>query len=373
MRCGMKSQVHAMGINVSDNVSESNDNISEESEEMIEDMDHTTYNNHSDDEMNEKNYQNTKIIQCDLDSLFAHIKTHSNPHTISTFSTSEKYCVILYGPPASGKSIARNIAVHWIKKQMQENNISEHEIMDTFIDTNVDDIVYKLEANDGIEIKEKLTKISNNIINPFNDSMTDGDKIKIAKKEINELVRQSSSVYFSKRSDADIISELLYYVAAFLRKNIFIEISSGNTDYIEHHILDFCKWYNYIPVLIYPFVKSVNILCDRMHQRALIDGRYISCDDMETGLRAKMISTFEACDKIIKTIDRKAQNYLILMYKADNFDSIQYDKIVNNDFSGFDEYFSSLVLEYVSKYNDNQDSFKSFDFETMTEFNMSNQ
>ncbi len=41
--------------------------------------------------------------------------------------------------------------------------------METFIDAN------KLETNDGVEIKDKLT---NNIINPFNDgTLTDGDKI----------------------------------------------------------------------------------------------------------------------------------------------------------------------------------------------------
>jgi hypothetical protein len=183
------------------------------------------------------------------------------------------------------------------------------------------------------------------------------------------LVKQSSSIYFSKRTDADIVSELLRFVAAFLERNIYIEISSGNVDYIEHHILDFCKWYDYTPVIVYPFVKSVGILCDRMYKRAIIDGRYMSCDDAFQGLYGKMLGTFEAWDKIKHAVEKKSQNSLMLMYKADCFDKEMCDKIMNNDFTGFDKSFQELILEHMNKMNDMTDNyFRSNDFDTMTNF-----
>lgn len=356
MPCGIKSQNH--------------DNYISTEDEMIEDVD-INFNDKECIDLNDQSGREIKICQGNLDSLLAYIKTHTS-NVNSNATTLKKYCVIMYGPPASGKTVGRNIAAHWIKKYMDDTLMSENEIMDTFIDTNVDDIVYKLETVDGIEIKKKLTNSSNNIINPFNDStLTDNDKIKIAKKEINELVKQSSTIYFSKRTDADAVSQLLCYVAAFLGKNIFIEISSGNLDYIENHILDFCKWYNYIPCIIYPFVKNIDILCNRMHRRALIDGRYIDCDDSHYGLRGKMISTFNQWNKIKDSIDKKASKYLILMYMADNLDPLIYNKIINNNFVGFDDYFDPLILEHIDKTSDKKQSyFKTCDYETLTKFNM---
>jgi len=368
MPYGIESQIQDNNV-----LMEGDDQMDQIEDEMIEDVEQLVYpdNEHweetrSQDE--ERDPENIKIRKGSMDSLFSYMDHHIN-QTNRIKMTSKKYCVVLYGPPASGKSMARNIAAHWIKTQMHEE-IDESEIVSTFIDTNVDEIVYKLETMDGIDVKEKLTRLSNHIINPLNDgSMTDHDKIKIAKREIDQLVKQSSSIYFSKRTDADIVSEMLRFVAAFLERNIYIEISSGNVDYIEHHILDFCKWYDYTPVIVYPFVKNVGILCDRMYKRAIIDGRYMSCDDAFQGLYGKMLGTFEAWDKIKHAVDKKSQNSLMLMYRADGFDKEMCDKITNNDFSGFDISFQELILEYMNKMNDMTDNyFRSNDFDTMTNF-----
>tara|TARA_B110000908_G_C9996831_1_gene332322 strand:+ start:164 stop:520 length:357 start_codon:yes stop_codon:yes gene_type:complete len=112
-----------------------------------------------------KNYQN-KLLQIgginygNIDSLFEFIR---NKTGVPDTKTEKRYCVILYGVPGAGKTIARKIACSIIKNEYKEN-MSLKNIHKSFIDTGVDDIIYDIKANGEIhDIKTQLIDNKNKV------------------------------------------------------------------------------------------------------------------------------------------------------------------------------------------------------------------
>ncbi|AGC02343.1 hypothetical protein H012_gp106 [Acanthamoeba polyphaga moumouvirus] len=96
-----------------------------------------------------------------------------------TTQTNKKYLVILYGPPASGKSISRYIACHWIKNLFEEpSNIED--IYKSFIDTGIDDITYETESETGKRVIELLKE-------NLNDKLGNDKTVENAKRNIEDL------------------------------------------------------------------------------------------------------------------------------------------------------------------------------------------
>lgn len=284
----------------------------------------------------------------DLDSLFTYIRAHVKP---VVERTKRKYCVILYGPPASGKSFARKLAVSYINKHY-ENELKPDTIAKTFIDTEVDGIVNDIDIN-GTSVKEKMLEKTQNIINPFpeiimNEGIDKKTKINLAKDRIDELVKETGSIYFDNRNNGDKVSELFFYIASFLNYNLFIEIARPQEKYIKETIFNFCKFYNYIPVIIYPFIQNINTICERMYERGITEGRFIHCRNNKFNIESIMNADLAFYDKLKQMTDEYNDNYMCLMYNADIPRDL-YAHIKNTyDIS----YFTPYVLEFHKKEKD---------------------
>lgn len=242
----------------------------------------------------------------------------------SPLTTEKKYFVVLYGPPASGKSIARKIACHYIKKIYNET-LETLEIEKSFVDTGVDEITYAIEVNDK--------KVSDKLKNNLDAQVTPGEQnVEAIKKYIDNLVSSSFQIYRENRADS--ISELLYYFAVFLGKNIFMETSSGDITYVDK-MVNTLKFYGYIPIVIYPFINDVSILYKRSLERGLKEGRFLRCGD-PFGLTTQMSSCLNNYEKLKENI-RKNTTYCTIQYDA-NFSKEIFDKINRGDFSELNKY-----------------------------------
>ena len=224
----------------------------------------------------------------DLDSVLNYLKSKAST---STKKTNKKYFVILFGPPASGKSNARHKACEYIKEYF-EKDIQLDDIKRSFIDSGLDEIVYDTKYPDtsGKTTSEMLKNASNEIMDNFKKTVTSHDQkeqlpnmdIDIVKKNIKEFVTKSSQIYFTSRikTNASEMSVLLMYFAMYLNKNIYFETASYNKEYMSH-IFDIINYAKYIPIVIYPFVRYSGVLYNRSINRGIKEGRYLLCDDSE--------------------------------------------------------------------------------------------
>jgi hypothetical protein len=227
-----------------------------------------------------------------------------------TKQTINKYIVILFGPPASGKTLARKIACYKIKKIFKEE-LGCEEIFNSFIDTGVDEITYKsIPKNSDKNISELLIENMKKLL----EKRDNLDEKTFIKKNINEFVTSSFKIYSENR--ADIISELLLYFSLYLNKNIFFETSSGEPIYLENLIKIF-DYFNYIPILIYPYITNVEILFDRSICRGIKEGRFLELNF----LSKSVISNLKNYKKIKKILIDK-NNFIIYQYNS-SFDNIQ--------------------------------------------------
>ena len=129
--------------------------------------------------------------------------------------TKNKYVVILYGPPGSGKSLARKIACNIIKTHYHEK-VSEKEIESDFIDSGIDEITYEiLEPKSNKEVRtllmdnlrQKLGIDTNTPINKdpyFEQIKNDSGGL------LKELATSSFQIYRNNRKDS--LSELLFFL-----------------------------------------------------------------------------------------------------------------------------------------------------------------
>ncbi|BCS83591.1 hypothetical protein QLL95_gp0532 [Cotonvirus japonicus] len=251
--------------------------------------------------------------------------------------TNKKYLVILYGPPASGKSISRYVASYMIKDLFAES-IPVEEIYKSFIDTGIDEITYETETSSNKRIIDLLKENTNEKLG--NDKTIDN-----AKKNIAELALSSWNIYKTNRPDY--VSEMLYYFAIYLNKNIFIETTGSSTDYLKR-IINLLSFYNYVPILIYPFINDVKIVYNRSIQRGLKEGRFLRCDT-PFGLASQMKISLANYPKM-KEIISKYNNYLIYQYNS-NFSSEIAQQLTRFDFSNLDDY--TMELKYnIQNVND---------------------
>ncbi|AAV51130.1 hypothetical protein [Acanthamoeba castellanii mimivirus] len=264
----------------------------------------------------------------DFDSLVKFLK---QAYDKAPTETSNKYLVILYGPPASGKSISRYIASYWIQELFKETESIEN-IYKSFIDTGIDEITYDIETPTGKRIIDLLKE---NIDNKLGNDKS----IENAKKNISLLASSSWDIYRTNRPDY--VSELLYYFAIFLNKNIFLETTGSSIPYLER-IINLLSFYGYIPIVVYPFINDVSILYNRSIQRGLKEGRFLRCDT-SFGLASQMQISLANYPKI-KNIVSQYKNYLIYQYNS-NFSNEITKNIYSFNFSSLGDY----MLEFKCK------------------------
>ena len=293
----------------------------------------------------------------DMDSLMTYIRTLG---TQQNTKTQGNYVVLLVGPPASGKSLSRKIGCDIVR--MYEEKIYNTKYPDittiekSFFDTEVDALTYEIET----EIKENdkmlividllissLKKIIKEKGYDIDTLKNEDDKIKLVKQNINEIQSSSSKIYTKYRADK--MSELLIYIAIFLKKNIYIESASINVTYYLN-MLDNLGFYDYKPIIIYPFIKDVNILYERSIRRGLKEGRFLLCDAPSGGFSLKnmMLLAFQNYEKFKNSVVNKDYNFFyFIRYNAD-LDKNARDKVDKGDFS--DIYNTNHLIEMHYRY-----------------------
>ncbi len=272
--------------------------------------------------------------------------------------TKNKYAVVLYGSPASGKRIGKHIACKYIcdyfefiNNKDQCNSLTYKKIWESFVDTEVDSIIYNLAENDGDQpimnqMKEKYQEVLKTALNKNTNDMNHDEIRKATKEKINDIVTSTSHIYFSKKAKADAISELIKSFSVAMNKNIFFEISSPNIEYIKL-VYDSLKYYNYIPINIYPFIGDVNILYERAIDRGIKEGRFFLCSEGNYPLNKKITPLFENYPKVKAITDQGGyEKYLNLQYDS-GLDKSDYDNFDKFNFENLEKYVLSYDISYI--------------------------
>ena len=201
-----------------------------------------------------------------VNELFDYIKTMVKETACAECVTKEKYLVILMGAPGSGKTLARKIAAKYIYTMenptvVTMNTDAINKIYKSFIDISIDTFVY-----DGIVIDSGSTvKLTGaDLFTQIKDTQSADDKNK-----------NSLELYNKLRPNFNPISEIILHLAAYLGLNVFFE-TLGNEEYIINLIQNFCKYYKYKLIIVYPQITNETEHIRRANERADKDGRYIN-------------------------------------------------------------------------------------------------
>jgi hypothetical protein len=261
--------------------------------------------------------------------------------------TKHRYIVILYGPPGSGKSIAKNVASHLIKTIFKEE-LSVPDICHSFINTNIDSITYNVQVGNKTVSELLKENLAEHTTNPT-------DMSEIIKNE-EQLIKSSYDIYRKHRPD--VVSEMLYFFAVYSNKNIFLETSSGDSVYLNR-IVNLLKYYKCIPIFVYPFVNDISILHERALCRGMTEGRFVSRNG-NLGIESQMkscLKNYTHSKEFLAELD----DYVILMYNAD-IDLALVNEFKNCEFSGLDKLtiekiYQTKVNKYFQKHEQKIDEF----------------
>ena len=265
--------------------------------------------------------------------------------------TDKKYFVILYGPPASGKTIARKLACTYIKKYFDEK-IKIEDIYKSFIDTGIDDIVhdaYYNEESPQVSVKDKMIKTMEAYFSKQqNPSIPKEERLNHIKAStdassnfINEVMIVNSKTYFDYRGGKNIddLSALLGIIATYTNHNVFFEIASPSIEYINK-LIQTIYWNKYNIVFIYPYTDNIDLLIERSYTRGLLEGRFINGEFIKTRATAcfnsyntlvkKSITEVkdDETKKGIQTMYDMHKNIMILRYNTEL--STEIDSKINN-------------------------------------------
>ncbi len=280
-----------------------------------------------------------------------------------------KYFVICYGPPASGKSLSRKIACNVIKQHFNDflpreeyKDASIDDLMKTFVDTSVDDIVYNINTDEIDESNKKKTVkdiLVNNINSVFKNETNKEDLIKDVKnfedietqlhKELTtekklEMLKNTDlqqkfqsqidlnqKIYFNYKEIADDISLLLGAFAILRKKNVFFEIASPAIEYINDLISVLYKW-KYNIIFIYPYTTNIDLLCVRSVNRGCVEGRLVPRKEIEWKTSGSIVRYY---DSVINTGNpnsmlNKLENFYVLRYNANMILTDDKNNSINN-------------------------------------------
>ena len=275
--------------------------------------------------------KNQLITPQDLSSALDYVKNRYN--CSNSKKTSHKYFVILYGPPASGKTIARKIACDYIKKTYKEQ-LSLQEILNSFIDTGVDDIVYDIN-HDGYPLKKHFVDL---LDKAFTKSHSKFDVENINKPIVQEQLKKNIDIYFSYRREQNIdgISALLAASASYTNHNVFFETASPSFDYIKD-LINTLFYSNYKILFIYPYTNDPQILIDRSIKRGLEEGRIPPAEFIK-----KMVT--DCHERYLYHTDKKNTDAIINMKKKDII-FIKYNTELSNELYNHINKFNTLTTE----------------------------
>ena len=256
----------------------------------------------------------------------------------SKLSDKKRYFVICYGPPASGKTLARKMACNIIKNHFGEE-LPINDLMKTFVDTSVDNIIYHSEAiiknGEGkTETKKTIKQILiDNINNVFKPNVNILDDTKIQLPDVDKLglladtdirknfdtqIQLNQNIYFNYKEIADDLSLILGAFGILRKKNIFFEIASPAIEYMLDLISVLYKW-KYNIILIYPFTKNIDLLCSRSIRRGCEEGRVVPAAEVTWKASKSIDKYFEDIIEVDNpnSMINKLDNLYVLRYNAE--------------------------------------------------------
>lgn len=256
-----------------------------------------------------------------LNELFNYVKTKIKSEKI----TKKNYLVFLYGPPASGKSIARTIACNEIKKTEGLNSDLDN-IHNSFVDTGVDEIVYHYAGN-KLEnaFKKKFSVLKDSTRSQASEYTKENFKTLIEPTKLSDaddsIIKQQADSTFGiysqiKKEFGDSVSDIFRSLAIYLKLNIYMESASYNSSWFRA-IFQMCKFYDYIPIVMYPLTDQLGKLCDRNIARSFQEYRLLTCKG-KFSIEKKMIDCAKNFDTLIRDINEFfPHDNIIYVYDTD--------------------------------------------------------
>ena len=161
-------------------------------------------------------------------------------------SNEKPYLLILYGPPACGKTFSGEFI---IKKLNLKNN---------YINLNVDQFVY--DSNQFQESKIDLTKFQN---------------ITIDEIDKNPQLQLIEDNYRKIRLKTDFLLQILKNISIMFKYNVVLETTGGAIDFYFKYIINDYYYKKYNIYLVFPYTNNINILFDRSIERGLKECRFV--------------------------------------------------------------------------------------------------
>ena len=290
-----------------------------------------------------------------LESILSYIR---NRHECTNnIKTTNKYFVILYGPPASGKQVARKLACKFIKKIFNESSPVE-DIFKSFVDTGIDEILYSTYHNPADPAMERLTikeKFKSTLDLLFlNHQIPEEQKIKYLQRslsnvEVKEVFGENKDLYFEYRNqkNLDALSLIIGSVATLTHNNVFFETASPSVEYINN-LISVVYYNSYKVILMYPYTSEIDLLMERNISRAVEEGRIL----MRKDIGDKMLGCLRGYeDNIISRVNPNSllnKNGTIVIVKYDtNIGADDYEKVKRFEDSNI------TILEEIVKIDGN--------------------
>lgn len=263
-----------------------------------------------------------------LEELFEYIKTNVNN---KKEKTKEKYLVILMGPPASGKTLARKFASKYIYKHLENTNGNDNDIdkiFNSFIDISVDEFVNDGAVINSTNLEEKTGKeLFADYAQKYKSLLASSvDKNSELFTTLND---ETQKLYFNLRPNFDAIGNIIFNLASYLEMNIFYE-TIGNSSDIEDLAKNFCAYFGYNLLVIYPHVSDKAEHLRRLDERRKEDGRLVKSEYFEKLLVSSDIVFDKLRTSIPLLLSPKFKKAVFIKFKNDT------KKPDNYDFTNFE-------------------------------------
>jgi hypothetical protein len=182
---------------------------------------------------------------------------NSRLSVVQKCNNTTKYMMMLYGPPACGKSRGVSYGI-----KMIDDMCHEKLVRDNFLEINLDNII-----GDIIEHKKFIDQqmmLLNNI------------QIEQEKNAIIESIKKS---YLETRKKHENISEIMIEKCVVKDMNFTLESTGSNFGEWYFDLFQKLKDKKYKIVLVYPRVTDEELLIKRAYERGLKMGRFITKED----------------------------------------------------------------------------------------------
>jgi GTPase SAR1 family protein len=201
-----------------------------------------------------------------------------------TESNEKPYLLILYGPPASGKTSAIEQITKYLN--LSSNNIN----------IDVDKFVY-----DTKQWKDFTKLLEDDKIKNISYDKLDDDPI------IQNIAKQYKNI----RSRTSFMINILVGIALMYNYNVVMEMSGRGLEWYMTHIINEFIHYKYNVHIVYPYTDNVNMLYNRSIKRGYEEYRFVS---------KKFIDEVYVMAKknFLKILDKKDNYTSILVYDINN-------------------------------------------------------